>query len=50
MMIYRYVSDEIEEWLTSRRPNCLVLRGARQVGKTTAIRSLPSVRGGETGL
>ncbi|MFO8183199.1 MAG: DUF4143 domain-containing protein [Candidatus Aegiribacteria sp.] len=49
-MIYRYVFDEIEEWLASRRPKCLVLRGARQVGKTTAIRSLPSVRGGETGL
>lgn len=49
-MIYRYVLKEIEEWLSSRRPKCLVLRGARQVGKTTAIRSLPSVRRGEVGL
>lgn len=49
-MIYRDVMRDIEDWLSSRRPKCLVLRGARQVGKTTAIRSLPAVRRGETGL
>lgn len=49
-MICRYVLREIEEWLASRRPKCMVLRGARQVGKTTAIRNLPSVSSGEIGL
>jgi uncharacterized protein len=50
VMIYRYVFEEIENWLSSRIPKCLVLRGARQVGKTTAIRNLYSVLRGETGL
>ena len=49
-MIYRDVSKDIESWLSSRRPKCLVLRGARQVGKTTAIRSLPAVLSGRSGL
>ena len=49
-MIYRDVLKDIEDWLSSHRPKCLVLRGARQVGKTTAIRSLPAVRSGKAGL
>ena len=49
-MIYRDVLKDIENWLSSRRPKCLVLGGARQVGKTTAIRSLPAVRSGRSGL
>jgi hypothetical protein len=49
-MIYRYVLNELERWLTSPKPKCLLLRGARQVGKTTAVRTLPSVRNGTVGL
>ncbi len=49
-MIYRYVYNDIEKWLSSESPRCLVLRGARQVGKTTAIRNLDTILCGEAGL
>jgi len=44
-MIYRDVLLQIEAWQRSVEPKILVLRGARQVGKTTAVSQLPSLAG-----
>jgi len=37
-MIFRYAENHLKEWYRSRRRKPLVLRGARQVGKSTLIR------------
>ena len=37
-MIFRYAENHLKEWYQSRRRKPLVLRGARQVGKSTLIR------------
>jgi predicted AAA+ superfamily ATPase len=37
-MIYRYAENHLKKWYRSRRRKPLVLRGARQVGKSTLIR------------
>ncbi len=37
-MIFRYAENHLQEWYRSRRRKPLVLRGARQVGKSTVIR------------
>jgi predicted AAA+ superfamily ATPase len=44
MMIYRDVFRQIEDWLHGVEPKILVLRGARQVGKTTAVSDLPALQ------
>ncbi len=49
-MIYRYVFDDLQVWLHSENPKCLVFRGARQVGKTTAVRNIPELLKGEIGI
>ncbi|MBN2093100.1 ATP-binding protein [candidate division KSB1 bacterium] len=36
-MLYRSIIDELDQWATSKNRKPLILRGARQVGKTTAI-------------
>src|SRR5579872_7472026 len=36
-MFYRYIIDELEQWARDANRKPLVLRGARQVGKTTAV-------------
>jgi len=36
-MLYRSIIDELNRWAASRNRKPLILRGARQVGKTTAI-------------
>ena len=36
-MLYRSIIEELNEWAASRNRKPLILRGARQVGKTTAI-------------
>lgn len=36
-MFYRKIIDEIKEWASKKDRKPLILRGARQVGKTTAI-------------
>ncbi len=41
-MIYRYVAEEFRGWAASDNPKCLIVRGARQVGKTTALLDFPS--------
>jgi len=38
----RRISSELDRWLTSRKRRPIVLRGARQVGKTWLIRDLSS--------
>ena len=38
--MYRFVSDRLDAWLNSRKRKPLVIRGARQVGKTWLIRDL----------
>ncbi|MGD9373807.1 MAG: AAA family ATPase, partial [Desulfobacterales bacterium] len=37
-MIFRYAEHHLNEWYGSRRRKPLVLRGARQVGKSTLVR------------
>ena len=37
-MIKRYAEHHLKEWFRSRRRKPLVLRGARQVGKSTLVR------------
>ncbi len=46
-MIYRNISSELRDWMSSDNPKCLVIRGARQVGKTTAVLDIPSIQSGE---
>lgn len=36
-MLYRSIIDELNNWAASKNRKPLILRGARQVGKTTAI-------------
>jgi len=36
-MLYRSIINELEQWAAARNRKPLILRGARQVGKTTAI-------------
>ena len=36
-MFYRKIIDELKEWASKKDRKPLILRGARQVGKTTAI-------------
>jgi len=36
-MLYRSIIDELNKWAASKKRKPLILRGARQVGKTTAI-------------
>ena len=42
-MIYRNIFSELWDWLMSDNPKCLVIRGARQVGKTTSVLDFPSL-------
>lgn len=37
-MIYRHILERLKEWRNSETRKPLVLRGARQVGKTTVVR------------
>jgi predicted AAA+ superfamily ATPase len=37
-MIFRHAEHHLKEWYRSRRRKPLVLRGARQVGKSTLVR------------
>lgn len=37
-MLQRKIYDELENWKQSRNKKCLIIRGARQVGKTYAVR------------
>ena len=37
-MIFRHAEHHLKEWYQSRQRKPLVLRGARQVGKTTLVR------------
>lgn len=46
-MIYRDVFRDLDDWLLRQDAKILVLRGARQVGKTTAVRELSGVTGRE---
>ena len=46
-MIYRNISSELLEWVKSDNPKSLVIRGARQVGKTTAVLDIPLLHSGE---
>ncbi len=41
----RIVEDTLQRWLTARRRKPLVLRGARQVGKTTLVRRFAAAAG-----
>ncbi len=41
----RKVMEQIEEWDMSGRPSCLMIRGARQVGKTYAVEAYCAERG-----
>jgi predicted AAA+ superfamily ATPase len=36
-MLYRKVIDKLKEWADEEDRKPLILRGARQVGKTTAV-------------
>lgn len=42
-MLFRYAFDDFKLWAESGNPKCLVLRGARQVGKTTVVISNPNL-------
>lgn len=44
-MIYRHAFDDLKKWMHSQDPKCLVFRGARQVGKTTAVGIIPELSG-----
>lgn len=44
-MLFRYAFDDFKLWIESENPKCLVLRGARQVGKTTVAGSIPNLPG-----
>ncbi len=46
-MIYRDISSELRDWRMSDNPKSLVIRGARQVGKTTAVLNFPSLYASE---
>ncbi len=37
-MMYRFAEEYLKKWLNKNRRKPLVLRGARQVGKSTLIR------------
>ena len=39
MNFKRHIFDELVQWKTSSNAKPLILRGARQVGKTTLVRS-----------
>lgn len=39
MLFYRNIEKELMHWKNSRSHKPLILRGARQVGKTTVIRN-----------
>ena len=39
MNFKRHIFDELVQWKTSSNDKPLILRGARQVGKTTLVRS-----------
>jgi uncharacterized protein len=39
-IMFRYALDELKKWLTSTSRNPMVIRGARQVGKTWLVREL----------
>ena len=41
-MLYRSVIDQMHDWKTTRTKQALMVMGARQVGKTTAIREFAS--------
>ena len=41
----RLIDIELEIWATEKEPKPLLLRGARQVGKTYAVRKLGELRG-----
>ena len=43
----RYITDNISEWYSSPRRKPLVIRGARQVGKSTAVRNFAKSEGVE---
>ncbi|MCY4027344.1 MAG: AAA family ATPase [Acidobacteria bacterium] len=45
MVISRLAEDALQRWLAARRRKPLVLRGARQVGKTTLVRRFAAARG-----
>ena len=45
MVIPRLAEDTLQRWLTARRRKPLVLRGARQVGKTTLVRQFAAAAG-----
>jgi len=49
-MLYRNISSELLGWLKSDKPKSLVIRGARQVGKTTAVLDIQSIQSGEQQL
>ncbi len=42
-MLERYAEHHLVEWYRSRRRKPLVLRGARQVGKSTLVRQFAAV-------
>lgn len=44
-MLFRYAFDDFKLWIESENTKCLVFRGAKQVGKTTAAGSLPNLLG-----
>jgi len=46
-VIHRNIDVELQKWVQSNSPKCLVIRGARQIGKTTAVLSIPSIRSGD---
>ena len=45
MVMTRLAEDALHRWLTARRRKPLVLRGARQVGKTTLVRQFAAAAG-----
>jgi predicted AAA+ superfamily ATPase len=46
-MLFRDISSELLDWVKADNPKCLVIRGARQVGKTTAVLDIPTLHSGE---
>ncbi|MCD4788367.1 MAG: AAA family ATPase [Bacteroidales bacterium] len=40
----RFINHDLEQWKNSRRRKPLILRGARQVGKTYSIRRFGETR------
>ena len=40
----RYTTQDLQDWITDSRRKPLIVRGARQVGKTCLVRKLSEIK------